>query len=253
MIHLAEGDRVVVVRGRDMGKIGEVTDVFREKGAVTVKGVNVIDVFVPEWLRQEEGLETTEIQAHARALPAADVKLVYPLPDPETDIPRDVIIDRLVLVNRRYDKDKREWDDGHRLIPGTDTVIPWPEKSEPQHEANPDDTLRITSEHQTFRPFLLHPPMPSSVLDELRNKYSKFRTRHDWEYIQQKNQEDAKMGKRKELIKGMRTPLQELAELRRRQREVREKELSEQQLVKIGEVIAQERAKAVGAVRQMEQ
>ena len=41
-IHVVRGDEVVVVRGDDKGKRGQVVRVFRKKGRVTVKGVNIV-------------------------------------------------------------------------------------------------------------------------------------------------------------------------------------------------------------------
>lgn len=52
------------------------------------------------------------------------------------------------------------------------------------------DTSRVDVEASTFVASLGEPPMPSTVIDELRNKYSKFRTRHDPEYLRQKMLED---------------------------------------------------------------
>lgn len=247
-----EGDRVVVMKGREKGKIGLVDDVSKKQGTVKVRGVNVVDVIVPEWMNKEDG-STGLVQHTNKSLKLEDVRLVYPLPDPETGIPRDVIIDRLLCVNYSYDKDKREWTDGDRLIPGTNTIIPWPEKADPTYEDFDDDTLRISVEEQTFRPFLLHPPMPLSVIDELRNKYSKFRTRHDFDFIEKKELEEAKLEKRKELANGMRTPLQELTDVRKKQKEDLDSELTKDQLAKIGEVIASERARATNAIQQMRQ
>lgn len=252
-MHISVGDRVVVIRGRERGKIGTVDDVTQERASVRVKGVNVVDLNVPAWLQQEvsAGEEPTPVQAMARPLSMHDVRLVYPLPDPETGIPRDVIIDRLVHVNYTFDKSKKEWTQGDRLIPGTNTLIPWPEKTEPHMEEHDIDTPRFTVDEQTNRTCLLHVPMPLGVIDELRNKYSRFRTRHDWEYIDRKEQEDLRSEKRRELAKGMRTPLQELAEVRRRQKEEeRQAELSPDQLARIGEVIASERAKGTRALQQ---
>ena len=47
-------------------------------------------------------------------------------------------------------------------------------------------------ETPTWVPSLQSAPFPSSVLDELRNKYSKYRTRHDPEWAEQKKLEDYK-------------------------------------------------------------
>ena len=44
------------------------------------------------------------------------------------------------------------------------------------------DTLRFEVEEATWTPTLLRAPMPASVIDELRGKYSQFRTRHDPAY-----------------------------------------------------------------------
>jgi large subunit ribosomal protein L24 len=250
--HISEGDRVVVTAGRHKGKIAAVTSLDVERAGVTVKGVNVVDVQVPEYvLRERTDLSQERLAAMPRMIPLEQVKLVYPLPDPETGVPRDVVIDRLICVNRRFDKKTKKWDDGDRVIPGTNTIIPWPEKAEDEHEDHDADTRLQDVSEQTFQPYLLYRPMPMGVIDELRYKYSKFRTRHDWQFVEKMELEDARVERRKELIKGMRTPLQELGEIRKRQKEARERELSEEQLAKIGEVIAQESAKAMGAVRQM--
>ncbi|KAK4496330.1 hypothetical protein PRZ48_012310 [Zasmidium cellare] len=241
--HISEGDRVVMLKGRDKGRIGRVRSVDLEKGAATVDGLNMVDISVPEWLMQENQNER-DVVTQARGVPLEDIKLVYPLPDPKTGAHRDVIIDRLLPVNRRWDKNLKEWNDGDRVIPGTNMLIPWPEKADPDYEDHEGDTLRISVEEQTFRPFLIRPPMPLSVIDELRNKYSRFRTRHDYDYIVKKEMQEAKESDRKDLIKTMRTPLQELADLRAKQRQEQPKELSPEQLAKIGEVIAREQAKA---------
>jgi len=246
----SEGDRVVLIRGRDMGKIGEVTDVNVEKSSVAVRGINKVDIHVPKWVQVEQDM-ATDVAAQERGVLIQDVRLVYPLRDSETGIPRDVVIDRVLQINSTYDKIKKEWTKGDRVIPGTNTIIPWPEKPDETFQDYEDDTLRRSVDEQTFRPFLLQAPMPMIVIDELRNKYSKFRTRHDFDYIEKKVSEEEKIESRKELLKGMRTPLQELSEMRKKQNEANQKELTHDQLAKIGEVIAQERAKVVGSVQQI--
>jgi large subunit ribosomal protein L24 len=41
-MHVVRGDQVLVVRGDDKGKRGEVVRVFLKRGRVTVKGVNIV-------------------------------------------------------------------------------------------------------------------------------------------------------------------------------------------------------------------
>lgn len=247
---IVEGDRVVVIKGRDRGRIGKVENLDEDRCSVRVQGINMGDVSVPEWVQEEVEGQSQAMQSMAFHIPIENVKLVYPLPNSETGVMEDTIIDRLVRVNEQWDEVKRKWDAGERAIPGTNTLIPWPEKFEPQEEDHDIDTLRISVEEETFRPFLMSPPMPISVIDELRNKYSNFRTRHDWEYVQKKEAEDARAEKRKDLIKTMRTPLQELADMRAKQKAAAEKTLTDEQLAKIGEVMYNERVKAAQALKQ---
>lgn len=245
--HIVEGDRVVVIKGRDKGKIGLVEMLDNDRGQLKVKGVNMGYINVPEWAQQENNHEAMS------SLPFPvlyeDARLVYPLPDAKTGIPQDVVIDRLERVNEQWDPVKRVWDKGERAIPGTNTLIPWPETMEPEETDHDDDTLRISVEEETFRPHLMFPPMPTSVIDELRSKYSKFRTRHDIEFVQKMEAKDAREEKRKELIKTVRTPLQELADMRAKQKAAAERQLTDEQLAKIGEVISAERVKAMQGLK----
>jgi len=245
--HIVEGDRVVVIKGREKGKIGLVENMDNDRGFVQIKDVNMGDVNIPEWAQQEDNMEARTSRPFS--ILYEDVRLVYPLPNEETGVPQDVIIDRLERVNEQWDDVKRVWDKGERSIPGTNTLIPWPESIAPEETDHEDDTLRISVEEETFRPHLMFPPMPTSVIDELRSKYSKFRTRHDLAFVQKMEAIDAREEKRKGLIKGMRTPLQELADMRAKQKAATEKQLTDEQLAKIGQVIAAERTKAMQGVR----
>lgn len=245
-IPVTEGDRVVVIKGRDTGKIGQVSMVQRDRMAVRVDGVNLVDVEVPSYAQQEG--ETRKVQAVPRSIPIGHVCLVYALPDPASGVPRDVVIERLEGIKKVNDVTLKH-QTGHRYeryIPGTNTIIPWPEQAENKEESMDGDTEIISVEDRTFRPYLLAAPMPTSVIDELRNKYSKFRTRHDPEYIEKKEAEAERVERRKNLGKTMRTPLQELAELRAKQNKAAERELSDEQLAEIGKVIEREEAKAMG-------
>ena len=232
------GDRVVITKGRDRGKIGAVTDIQRDRGAVVVRDTNRIDIWVPEWMREENN-DDQSIVAQSLSQPIEHVKLVYPLPDPKTGVLRDVVIDEVVPHGKSRD----------RLVPGSNIIIPaqpQPPKEEDE-ETYPSDTPTISVDEETFNPPLLFPPMPTSVIDELRNKYSAHRTRHDWEYLEKKREEDEREEKRKGLGKTMRTPLQELAELRARQKKAQERVLTDEQLAKIGSIIAQEKTRSGSA------
>ena len=123
-------------------------------------------------------------------IPYRSLRLVYPLPDPSTGIPRDVIINQLTARRRRFDiyENKEVFE---RWLEPQHIRIPWPEKTEPVYMDEADDTLRVETEEQSFLPTLLRPPMPMGIIDELRNKFSRYRDRHDDEYIAMKEAEDA--------------------------------------------------------------
>jgi large subunit ribosomal protein L24 len=170
-----------------------------------------------------------------------DVRLIYALTDPETGIKRDVIVKE--LVNTPIWKDRHlgitRWS---RIIPGLNIKVPWPHKAPKKRVDYPNDTLRMELEVKTFMPTLLRPPMPGSVIDELRNKYSKFRTRHDPEYIEAKIKEDMEAQEKKKMIKEMWTPLKEANRLERKLRRAKGKgKLTRKLLTRIGEVIARKR------------
>ena len=255
-IPIQKGDRVVVTWGRERGQIGYVSEVSEDRQAVKVLGVNKLEVLVPDWVIREartQDPDAPSLQTINNQLPIEHVKLIYPLPDPQTGIPRDVVIERLERVRlpdpATEDEDGRmEWKE-YRVVAGCDIIIPWPELASKRDEEEFDiDTPRITVDEITFRPYLLRPPMPTSVIDELRSKYSRFRTRHDPEYEQKIEARAEREGRRKGLGKTMRTPLQELAELRATQKAAEAKVLSDEQLARLGEVMAQARRKTTQAV-----
>ena len=174
-------------------------------------------------------------------VPITSVRLVHPLTDPKTGITRDVIVKKVINSKIWYDRHTgtRRWS---RIIPGLDIVIPWPHKDPKQHNDGPNDTLRMEVEERSFVPTLLRPPMPSTVIDELRNKFSKFRTRHDPEFIELKEKEEEALQEKKLLIKKMRTPLSEANRKARKDRKALGKgKLTKPMLEKIGEVIASKR------------
>ena len=100
-----------------------------------------------------------------------------------------MVIGRLVARQRKFDiyENKETFE---RWLEPQHIRIPWPEKKEPNYIDEEMDTLRIDTEQQSFLPTLLRPPMPFGVVDEMRNKYSKFRDRHDDDFIAKKEAED---------------------------------------------------------------
>lgn len=268
---IREGDRVCVVgeKERDKGKIGVVIDVSEKAEACKVRGLNLVQistphpmlwhhlsiratgadslflqvsVATPEYMKVQ-GRNEPPVQTSEAPIDLASVRLVIPLQDLTTGTKRDVIVNELTLTPT-----------GQRCIAnyisphtGKAHYIPWPSKERPEFTDNDVDTLRIDVEQVTWTPTLLRSPMPSGVIDELRNKYSKFRTRHEDSYIEMKEGIDEKLKQREEELKWgggtpreMLTPVQELNRARRMERRLQaeeENKLTDQVLAGIGEIM----------------
>lgn len=95
--------------------------------------------------------------------------------------------------------------------------------------------------------------MPPTVIDELRNKYSVHRDRHEDWYEAAKVAEDAARSHKKKLAAMVSTPLMELRELKKQEKLDKDAELTDEQLATIGRVIAQEKLNATRKVAQGEQ
>jgi large subunit ribosomal protein L24 len=186
------------------------------------------------------------IRSIEKPISFSKVRLVYPLEDADTGTVRDVIVKEIAHSNIWFDKSgKRSWS---RIIPGLNVTIPWPKTSPQEFTEHPADTLRLEVETKTFMPTLLTPPMPGSVIDELRNKYSIFRTRHDPEYIAKKEAEDLEEQEKKRLSREMRmTPLKEIHRRERAtNRAKNNNKLTPEMKIKIGKLIAQKRQMMFG-------
>jgi large subunit ribosomal protein L24 len=164
--------------------------------------------------KAEQSLRAT--RSVPQAIPFKDVRLVFAYKDPTTGVKRDVIATKLLNGNIFHDPKtgRKRWT---RYVPGLNISVPWPVVKPTKHEDHDGDTLRALVEEKTFIPSLLRPPMPSSVIDELRNKFSKFRTRHTEEYIQQKVAEEEAEKVRKESVKMMLDPMRQIRALARQQ------------------------------------
>jgi large subunit ribosomal protein L24 len=204
-----------------------------------------VDIELPKWMQDNPEMANQPIvRAIPRPLSLLDVRLVYPLTNNETGETKDVIIKKLAQKHMRTDHNTRvkTWT---RYIPGINIDVPWPAE-EPKTETDaPCDTLRLDVDIRTYVPTLLQPPMPGSVIDELRNKYSKFRTRHDEEYIARKMAEDAEKEEKKRALKEMQnTPIKEKNRRERLERKELGKTqvLTDEMLERIGQVMARRRA-----------
>ena len=74
-IHVVRGDEVLVVRGDDKGKRGEVLRVFPKKGRVMVKGVNIVKKHRKARTAEEQsGIIEMEAPIHASNVMLIDPK-----------------------------------------------------------------------------------------------------------------------------------------------------------------------------------
>ena len=206
-----------------------------------------VDIAVPQWMVMAEDQDKRPVRTIEQPVPLTSVRLIFPLTSPETGETKDVIVKKLVNVAFYRDRESRTttW---RRIIPGLNITVPWPTTEPKDHKDNDCDTVRLDVEVRSFVPTLLRPPMPVSVIDELRNKYSKFRTRHDPEYMQAKMQEDQEKEEKKKQIEKMRTPLNEINRRERKLRKTKGKGvLTPEMLERIGRVIARKRQSSLNA------
>ncbi|KAF9886233.1 hypothetical protein FE257_011956 [Aspergillus nanangensis] len=189
-INIAAGDRVCIMKGKDKGKINEVIRVDANNETVMVKDLNMADVHFPEWLNEQYG-NKSPFHSVTIPIPIDEVRLVVALDDPITGSTRDVLVEHVYggepLLEREHGTDTPRHT---RYISGEDIEIPWPRSEPPAAKDEDADTLRMEVETPTWMPSLQCAPFPPSVLDELRNKFSKYRTRHDPEWAEQKKMED---------------------------------------------------------------
>lgn len=164
----------------------------------------------------EQELHQLDSPLLSRSIPVSidDVRLVIPLKDKLTGQVKDAVVEHLrggePLVKRRHGVPTPEHT---RYVAGPENItIPWPKAPEPRFPEAPCDTAVSDMGDQTYSPSITTLPHPTSVIDELRNRYARERTRHSPEYVRQKLQEDAKaqwQSRRKMVL-----PRQELWETR---------------------------------------
>ncbi|KAF3934690.1 hypothetical protein ABW20_dc0105126 [Dactylellina cionopaga] len=233
--NVAVGDRVVLLAGKDRNKVGIVKEVDPDTDSVRIEGLNVYPVRTPEYFEGLDGGDNPGTDQEI-SIPYTDVRLVYPIPDPQTGVLRDAIVKKIRIADIRKDiHGKKTWT---RYIAFTNTTVPWPKQKEEDQIDEACDTRRMDAEERTYVPTLLKPPIPDGVIDELRGKYSIFRDRHDREYIERKMREDEeKKGSKAAVV----TPLMEINRKIRREKIERGKQqkLTVDILEQIGRAMAQ--------------
>ncbi|KAK2808835.1 hypothetical protein FQN50_004311 [Emmonsiellopsis sp. PD_5] len=196
LINFMVGDRVVVIRGREKGKIGKIARLDVESETVTIEGVGSVDLEYPAFALANEP-DKRPFRPFNLPFKLDDIRLVTSM-NPVTGELGDTIVNHMYggepYTERAYGSDAPRHT---RFISGLDEPIPWPEGAVPDNQDEPVDTLRIDVENKTHVPSLEVFPMPPEFIDELRNKYSKFRTKHDPEWVAQKLEEDRREEERR--------------------------------------------------------
>ncbi|KAE8350036.1 hypothetical protein BDV28DRAFT_139911 [Aspergillus coremiiformis] len=189
-INIAVGDRVCIINGQDKGKINEVTRVNIENETVTVKDLNISDVHLPGWVNSQYGGKGN-VSSVALPIPMDDVRLVIAVKSPRDGKTRDNLVEHVYAGGPILEREPGSETPRHtRYVAGTHIEIPWPSAEEQNLKDEDWDTLRMEVETPTWTPSLHYAPFPPSVLDEVRNKFSKYRTRHDPEWVEAKMLED---------------------------------------------------------------
>ncbi|KAK0107093.1 hypothetical protein ONS95_003800 [Cadophora gregata] len=246
-LNIQVGDRVVILEGRDKGKIGKIKDINTKSADCTIEGLNMMDIHLPAYALSAEDPDQRPLRSIEQPISLKSVRLVTPLKDAETGVVRDVIVKEVTRSNIWFNK--RGGCTWTRKIPGLNIAIPWNKTKPKTYDDYAGDTMRLDVERKTFVPSLLTPPMPNTVIDELRNRYSIFRTRHEPEYIEKKQREEEEKQERKKSVKKMRTPLNEANRKARKERKKLGKgKLTPEMLEKIGQVIASKRNLTLEAV-----
>jgi large subunit ribosomal protein L24 len=73
-VKIRKGDKVVVLTGRDKGRVGEVIEVRSDAGRALVRGINMVKRHQKQSAQQEGGIIAKEASVHLSNLAVADPK-----------------------------------------------------------------------------------------------------------------------------------------------------------------------------------
>lgn len=177
--NIAVGDTVRVITGPSKGKVGKVQEIQPDRNRLIVSGVNVVKKVLPLFLAQKSGLENQRFE-FASPIHYSNVQLVGEIPhnalDPRADGPKRTVFVKRVDRGKLFFNKERKLLTWRRWIPGEGLFLPWPragvaERNTREHEGI--DTPEAALKSQTYLETLHSPPVPETVMDELRNRYSK--------------------------------------------------------------------------------
>ena len=97
-LHVKKGDRVIVISGKDKGKIGSVSRVFTKEAKVVVEGVNMVTKAVKA--NPMAGIQGGLVKVEA-ALDASNVMVVCPACEKPTKIKHEIKDDKKVRVCKK--------------------------------------------------------------------------------------------------------------------------------------------------------
>lgn len=144
------------------------------------------DYRVPGYAKDED---SGDIMTYPVPIPIDDVRLVCTLEDNghQYEVVAKHVHGSGPFLSRSNTSTPRHT----RYISGENIRIPWPEENKIDRLKDEDgDTSRKEVEYETWTPSLSLMPFKPSIMDELRNKYSKYRTRHDPAWMEAKKLED---------------------------------------------------------------
>ncbi|KAJ1733394.1 hypothetical protein H4S06_002574 [Coemansia sp. BCRC 34490] len=156
---IIKGDSVMVITGKDRGKIGDVTEVLRSTNKVYVRGMNLVHKSVPKSKETPHGKLQKEMPIHI-----SNVSLV----DPSTKMPTKVKV-------RRFRNPETDIIEMRRYSTSTGKIIPKNIDTNYQKDwkDGPMDSTPDVVNKTSFESVPGVPPFPSDVMREIANRYKK--------------------------------------------------------------------------------
>ena len=95
-MNLKTGDKVVVIAGKDKGKIGKITKTLKNENKVVVEGVNIVKKHV-----KPNGQNNGSIISMEASIHASNVMILDPKTDKRTRVGHTTIKDKKVRVSKK--------------------------------------------------------------------------------------------------------------------------------------------------------